>query len=140
MMDQISTTTETHFKRQVNPSVEGHMRPQSREEENQTERVNERVAVRADRQERARSRSDQQQQASDVRRESYSTSKPDRPVTSQAAEMAERLAKTVRESRQEEARNLRHAGFSHSSKTRQITQTYDQDLPTRASRIIDEIA
>lgn len=70
MRDQISTISETHFKRQVTPSVEGHLRPRSRDESNQTERVNERAALRADRQDRIRSRLDLQQQASDVRRES----------------------------------------------------------------------
>ena len=139
MMDQISTTSETLFKRQVNPSVEGQMRPQSREDSNQTERANERAALRAAQHERVKSRSAQQQQTNDVRRESYSSSKPARSETSQAAEMAERLAKSIKESRQEVSRDLRHAGFSHSSKTRQISQTYQQDLPTRESRIIDEI-
>lgn len=141
MLDQLTTTSETYSKRQVNPSVEGHLRTQSRQaaESKQTERASEREALRADRQERSRDRMDQQQ-ASEVRRESHDTRRSASSATSQAAEMAEDLTKKVREAKQEEARQYQDTGFSHQNKTRQITQTYQQDLPTNVNRVIDEMA
>ena len=141
MLNQLATTSEAHFKRQVNPSVEGHLRAESRQEveSKQTERANEREALRADRQERSRDRM-QQQQTSELRHESQGTRDRAASVTSQAAEMAEDLTQKVREAKREETRQYQDAGFSHQNKTRQITQTYQQDLPSNVNRIIDEIA
>lgn len=142
MLDQITAFSDSHYKRQVNPSVEGHLRSESRQEfeAKQNERVSGREAQRADRTEQSRNRLEEQLTTATRRQQGDNAVQETNQGPSKAAELAEKLAKHVKQSRQQEARDFRQAGFSHANKSRQISQTYQQDLPTSQNRIIDEMA
>lgn len=143
MLDNISSTTESFYKRQVNPAAEGHLRPESRQEaeSKQAERARGRTANRAEQQAVAHGRLERQLEASELsRRRSESLNRDLSSAPSRASEMAEKLAKSIKESRQEEVRQQRYSRYAPANKSRQINQTYLANLPVQQNRLIDEMA
>ena len=145
MLDNIASTSETLFRRQVSPSAEGHLRPHSRgdaeQQHKQAESVQTRQSLRAEQQELARDRLGRQLEASEASRQrSERTIQDFSPTPSRSTELAEKLAKTVRDSRDEELRQQRRAQFVHPNKSRHINQAYMANLPIQQNRIIDEMA
>ena len=144
MLDSITNTAETHFRRQVTPSVEGNLRPQPGKEgatSSNSERVIAREANRLEQQEIARNRREQQVGVNESSRQlSERASQDASQAYSKAAEMAEKLAKVVKESRREEARQAQKAHFSHPNQTRQVNRAYMGNLPIEQNRILDEMA
>ena len=143
MLDNISSTSESLYKRQVSPAAEGHLRSESRQEAEarQTDRVKDRFANRAEQQDVAHARQERRLEASELsRRRSEHLNKDFNPAPSQAAEMAEKLAKQIKESRQEEVRQQRYSRYAPANRSRQVNQAYLTNLPVQPNRIIDEMA
>ena len=142
MLDNIASTSETLFKRQVQPTAESHLRPEARQESaaNQTERVRAREEKRVELQKQAETRLERQLDASETsRRRSETLSREFNPEPSKAAEMAEKLAKSIKEARQEDARQQRYSRFSAANRSKQINQTYSANLPIHQNHLVDEM-
>lgn len=142
MLDNIASTSETLFKRQVQPAAEGHLRPEARQENqsNQSGQVRDRAEKRAELQLQANARLERQREASEISRRRHEPQGTElNSAPSKAAEMAEKLAKSVREARQEEARHQRYTRYSPGNRSRQIDQVYLSNLPVQQNRLVDEM-
>ncbi|MGD8785330.1 MAG: hypothetical protein PVG75_12880 [Thioalkalispiraceae bacterium] len=144
MLDTIATTSETSFKRQVTPSVEGNLRPDTQrgsEQAVQNERVQQREANRLEQRGVAQQRQERQQAASDTsqRRHEHLARESFGPQ-SKAAELAEDLIKTVKESRREDARQAQKARFSPHNRSHPMSRAYMANLPIEQHPILDEMA
>jgi hypothetical protein len=143
MLDNIANTTDSYFKRQVTPSVEGNLRPESAKEAETTknERLQARQADSEKQREISRERADKQRENSETGRlRSERGSQDSIQTDSRAAAIAEKLVKTVRESRREDARQSQQTSVRHPEKSRQVNRAYMANLPIEQNRILDEIA
>ena len=142
MLDHIASASEAQFKRQVQPTAEGHLRPESRQghESQQANHIKQKLADRAELQKTAEQRRERLLKAGETsRRRSESLQLDLQPTQSKAEVMAEKLARSVRESRQEQAKQERSHRFSPANRSRQLNQAYVTNLPIQHNRLVDEM-
>jgi hypothetical protein len=127
----------------VTPSVEGNLHPEANRQTGASEdaRVQTREANNDKQREISRERVSQHREATETSRlRSERSRQESTQVESRAAEIAEKLVKTVRESRREDVRQTQRSEFRHPEKSRQVNRAYMANLPIEQNRILDEIA